>query len=94
MMHEELEYEYNQFLEDMKRGETFCRYLDETEYEDEYSHNDIDDCQSKFIEKARAYLHEHFPSKYVISGGWCVFVMTIDEAKKRNIHHYENYLVK
>lgn len=92
-MWEELEYEYNQLLEDMENGEIFCRYLDETDYEDEYSHNDIADCQNKFIEKAKKYLHEHFPNKYVVSGGWCVFVMTIDEAKKRNIHRIDDYIV-
>lgn len=50
-MFEELEYEYNLFLDDMKRGETFCRYLDEYEYEDEYSHNEIDECQRRLSEK-------------------------------------------
>lgn len=44
-MFEELEYEYSRFLNDMKRGESFCRYLDEDEYEDEYSHNEIGECQ-------------------------------------------------
>lgn len=93
-MWEELEEEYSRFLEDMKRGETFCRYIDETEYEDDYSHNEIDDCQMKFIEKVRTYLHEHFPNKYIVSSGWCVFVLTIEEARKRNMHHFENYIVE
>lgn len=40
-MWQELEDEYELFLDDMKRDETFCRYIDESDYEDEYSHNDI-----------------------------------------------------
>lgn len=93
-MWEEMEEEYNQFLEDMKCGETFCRYLDETEYEDNYSHNEIDEYQTKFIEKASEYLHKHFPGIYIISSGWCVFVMTVEEAKKRNVYLCEHYIVK
>ena len=48
-MYQELEDEYELFLDDMKREETFCRYIDESDYEDEYSHNDIYDCQEKFV---------------------------------------------
>lgn len=92
-MQEALEDEYNQFQEDMERGETCCRYLDEMEYEDEYSHNQIDECQRKFIEMVKEYLHEHFPGRYVVSGGYCVFVMTIEEIKKKNLSHYEHLIV-
>lgn len=38
-MFEIIEEEYNTFIEDMTRGETFCRYIDESTYEDEFSHN-------------------------------------------------------
>ena len=84
-MYQELEDEYELFLDDMKREETFCRYIDESEYEDEYSHNDIDEAQDKFIEKVREYLHENYPGKYVVSGGWCVFVMTPDRARESHV---------
>ena len=58
-MYQELEDEYELFLDDMKRDETFCMYIDESDYEDEYSHNDIEDCQEKFIEKVKEWLHEN-----------------------------------
>lgn len=93
-MFHELEYEYSIFLEDMERNEPFSRYIDETDYEDEYSHNEIDECQDKFIEKVREWLHKNKPNKYIVSGGWCVFVMTIEEAEKRNIRRIEDYIVR
>src|SRR5699024_9042617 len=83
-MCEELEYEDNLVLDDMKRGETVCRYLDEDEYKDESSHNEIDECQRRLSEKIEEYLRENKPGEYIVSTGWCVFVMTVEEAKKRN----------
>lgn len=93
-MFEELEYEYNLFLEDMKNGKTFCKYMDEDEYEDEYSHNKIEEYQEKLIDKIEKFLKENKPNQYIVSSGWCVFVMTIDEAKKRNMWNYEDLIVK
>lgn len=93
-MYEELEYEYEIFLEDMKRGEVFCRYVDESDYEDEYSHNAIYECQSDFIEKSKKWLHENKPNQYVITSGWCVFVMTVEEAQKRKMFRIEDYIVR
>lgn len=93
-MYDELEYEYGLFLEDMERNEPFCRYIDKTDYEDEYSHNEIDEYQEKFVSKVREWLHKNKPNKYIASGGWCVFVMTIEEAEKRNIRRIEDYIVR
>ena len=92
-MWEELEQEFEYFLDDMKREETFCRYIDESDYEDNYSHNEIDDCQMEFIKKVKEWLHENKPGQYLVSSGWCVFVMTIEEAQKRNIIRYKEYIV-
>lgn len=93
-MFEELEYEYNLFLEDMENGKTFCRYMDETDYEDEYSHNEIYEYQYKFLNKIKKYLKENKPNQYIVSCSWCVFVMTVDEAKKRNVWNYEYSIVR
>lgn len=93
-MFEELEYEYNLFLKDMERGETVCQYMDEDEYEDEYSHNEIEKYQEKLIDKIKEYLRENKPNQYIVTSGWCVFVITIDEAKKRNMWNYEDWIVK
>lgn len=52
-MYEIVEDEYNQFLQDIADGSMiFGKYINESEYEDEYSHNDIDEAQDKFIEKS------------------------------------------
>lgn len=92
-MQQVIEYEFSNFLSDMARQETFCRYLDECEYEDEYSHNQIHECQSVFIDRVEEWLHTNKPSQYIITSGWCVFIMTVYEAKKRNIRHYEKLIV-
>ncbi len=94
-MYEELEYEFSEFKQSIDDGSlVFGRYFDEDEYEDEYSHNQIGEFQEKFIDKVKEYLHENAPNKYVVTSGWCVFVMTIDEAKKRRILKIEDYTVK
>lgn len=93
-MLKELEYEYEVFLDDMKRGESFCRYFDEDNYEDEYSHDEIDEWQSKFIDKITEYLHYNKPNQYVVTSGWCVFVMTVEEAEKRQMIGLDDCLVK
>lgn len=92
-MHEAMLEEFEQFKIDMEEGREFCRYMVEDDYEDEYSHNEIDEYMGKFMEKAREYLYEHIPGKYIVSGGWCVFVMTVEEAKKRNMHKYKDLIV-
>lgn len=93
-MFEIIEEEYNTFIEDMARGETFCRYINESAYEDEFSHNDISIMQDQFMKKARLWLHENKPGQYLVGGGWCVFVMTEEEAKKRGRINYHRFLVK
>lgn len=85
-MYEIVENEYNRFLQDIADGSMiFGKYIDESEYEDEYSHNDIDEAQDTFIEKVEEYLHENYPGKYVVSGGWCVVVMTPDRARESHV---------
>lgn len=86
-MYEIIEEEYQQFLQDMRDGKpmVFGRYINESEYEDEYSHNDIEDAQAELVKKIRSYLHENCPGKYVVSGVWCVFVMTPERARESHI---------
>lgn len=86
MINEIVEYEYEQFLNDMSDGSmTFGRYIDESDYEDEYSHNNIEEAKGLFIEKVKNYLHNNHPNKYVVSSGWCVFIMTPERARQSNI---------
>ena len=93
-MYEILDYEYELFLKDMESGETFCQYVDESAYEDDYSHNTIEKAQDNFIKKATKWLRENKPNQYVITDGWCVFVMTIEEAEKRNLLDINDDIVK
>ena len=93
-MYEELEYEFEEFKRDINDGGLcFGRYFNEDDYEDEYSHNEIGEFQNKFIEKVKDFLHKNAPNKYFVSSGWCVFVMTKEEAEKRKIHNYKRHIV-
>lgn len=59
-MGNELAYEvFEEMKEDIK-NENFCVYLDTWEYEDEYSHNDIENARDKFIELANGYFRVNF----------------------------------
>lgn len=94
-MYEELEYEFAEFKRDLDGGGlVFGRYFNEDEYEDEYSHNEINEFTLKFIEKVKEYLHEKAPNKYLVTSGWCVFVMTVEEAQKRKLLYIEECTVK
>lgn len=93
-MWQELEEEYEQFLENMNKNESLCAYIDETCYEDDYSHNEIEECQEKFVEKITQWLHEYKPGQYVVTSGWCVHVMTVEEAKRRNVWNYEEHIIQ
>ena len=94
-MYEELEYELAEFKKDINEGGLlFGRYFDEDDYEDEYSHNEISEFQAKFIDKVEEYLHKKAPGRYVVTSGWCVFVMSVEEAKKRKMKRIEDCIVK
>lgn len=83
-MANEIEYEYNQFLSDMKNPAFLSgMYMDEDEYEDEYSHNAIYEAIDVLEEKIQEYLHENRPGEFVLVSGWCIRVMTIENARSR-----------
>ncbi len=82
----EIEEEYERFLEDIKdKGYIFGAYMDETYYEDEYSHNAIDEAIGILQNKIREYLHENRPNEFIVGSGWCVHVMTPDRARQSNV---------
>ena len=55
-MYEELEYEFAEFKKDIDEGSlSFGRYFDEGDYEDEYSHNEIDEFEAEFIGTVKEY---------------------------------------
>ena len=92
-MYEEIQNEFEQFKYDINENIVFGRYFDECDYEDEYSHNEIYEAQAILIHQIKEYLHKNIPDKYVVNSSYCIFVMTIEEAKKRNLHNYSLYIV-
>lgn len=78
--------EFDMFLQDVKEASfVFGSYLDETDYEDEYCHNDIHEAMHILEEKIKDYLHNNYPNKFIVSSGWCVHVMTPDRARQSRI---------
>lgn len=92
-MYEEIQLEFAQFKYDINESLVFARYFDEWDYEDEYSHNEINEAQAILIQQIKEYLHNHIPNKYIVTSGYCIFVMTIEEAKRRKLRNYSLYIV-
>lgn len=92
-MYGEIYYEFEQFKYDINEGLVFGRYFDEFDYEDEYSHNEIHEAQAILIQRIKEYLHNNMPNKYVVNSTYCIFVMTVEEAKRKKIHNYSLYIV-
>lgn len=90
----EVEDQYNIFIKDIATGLLSHElYLREDEYEDEYSHNEINRGYLLLSGRIREYLHNNLPNQYCVFVDWCVRVMSVDLAKKRNISNYKYYIV-
>lgn len=90
----EIEEEFKEFIADINTNELSHElYLREDDYEDEYSHNQIGEAKNELVKKIRHYLEEHHPGQYCVFIDWCVRVMDVDLAKKKNITNYMRYLV-
>ncbi|RKI83821.1 hypothetical protein D7V90_07985 [bacterium 1xD42-87] len=94
-MNYEVEDQYNVFIKDVETGLLSHElYLREDEYEDEYSHSVIDRGHVLLSERIRKYLHDKLPNQYCVFVDWCVRVMSVEMAEKKNISNYKNYIVK
>lgn len=79
----EIEEEYKQFLEDIKdSGFIFGAYMDETEYEDDYSHNSIGSAMEILERKIREYLHKNRPDEFIVYSDWSVHIMKKEKAEE------------
>lgn len=79
----EISEEYLQFLHDIQdKGFLNGCYMDETEYEDEYSHNTIGEAMEILREKIRTYLHENRPGEFVVYSDWSIQVMKKEKAEE------------
>lgn len=90
-MWEEVEYE----LEELKRKvnnnqmEGANIFFDESDWEDEHSHNEIEELQRDFVREAEKYLNEVGKDKYIVShGGWCVHVFTKEYYEEKIVPYY------
>lgn len=94
-MNYEIEDQFETFCKDVETGLLSHElYLREDEYEDEYSHGAIDRGHVLLSERIRKYLHDKLPNKYCVFVDWCVRVMSVELAEKKNVSNYKNHIVK
>ena len=75
--------EYDNFVSDMEQNKTFCTYMDEWEYEDEFSHNEIDDMRYEFENRIKEWLVDNRNNQYYVLSGFNTIVSTENELIKR-----------
>lgn len=91
-MRDLINFVFKEFLEDMEQERTFCLYLDVWDYEDDYSHNEIEEVREELEEKICKWLRENKPNRYYMFGGYDrTYLMTKEELikRRRNPSHYE-----
>lgn len=94
-MNYEINDQYSIFLKDLETGLLSHEiYLREEEYEDEYSHNEIDRARVLLSERIIEYLHNNLPNQYCVFIDWCVRVMSVELAEKKNISNYKGHIVE
>ncbi len=93
-MNYEIEDQYETFLKDIETGLLSHElYLIEDEYDDEYSHNDIDMAHVLLADRIKKYLHENYPNRYCVFIDWCVRIMSVELAEEKNIRNYKGYII-
>lgn len=93
----EVSEKYLQFLSDIEdTGFLNGRYIDEAEYEDEYSHNKIQEAMGALQNRIKEYLHRNRRGEFIVYSDWCVHVMTLDRARQSGISErtIEKFLVR
>lgn len=79
--------------EDLRSGSMHIdranNYLDEYEYEFDYSHREIEEFQSEFKDEAEAYLKENYTGLFAIKlGVFCVHIITVECMKQKNLKRW------
>ena len=77
LVNQELERLKNMINEqEVKTGKLYM-FLDEYEYEDDYSGNEISEMQEELLNQFKTYLQENHAGKYAVQvGGYAVLVVT------------------
>lgn len=86
-------------LKDMIESDTFdeerCNnFIADDDLEDDYSHNEIDEAQTMFMQKAKEYLSKNYSGKYTMWCDWCVHIATVDlyrEIMWKDSNYREDY---
>lgn len=60
-------------------------YLDESEYEDDYSHNEIYAAHDDLIFMIKEYLHKNHPGKWVVWSDWAVHVFKVENVRNASL---------
>lgn len=94
-MNRELNEEYERFKQEISE-ENFERgnYLDEDEYIDEYSVNTIDEANMILEDMIRNYLHENFPGKFCLYNSFCICVVSVELAERKEYFRCKEHIVE
>ena len=84
------------FKQKVDNGELFQdksnNFIEDYEFEDDYSYNSIEKIQQEFIKAAKEYLIKNQPGEYIIYRDWCVHICSVkffNEKLKDYLHIYE-----
>lgn len=53
-------------------------FISYSDFEDEFSHNEIGEAQRMFMEEAKKYLSLNYPGKYAMWNDWAVHITTVE----------------
>lgn len=70
-------------------------FIENYEFEDEFSHNEINDMQNLFMKEAKKYLSSKFPGKYAMWNDWAVHITTVElyrEIMWKDSKHNDSYI--
>ena len=75
---EDIMEDLKEMVENNKMSDSKCNnFVANDDWEDEFSHNDIDEMQEEFIKQAQAYLIDKCKGKYIIYSDWCVHICSV-----------------
>lgn len=97
---EEIIEEYLDNLKHLIETDTLAKdkcnnFIEEYQFEDEFSHNEINEIQKMFMKEAREYLSLNFPGEYAMWNDWAVHITTVElyrEIMWKDSKHNKDYI--
>ena len=79
--------EYKRLIKEIEEGQpdVIHRDMEEDDFEDEFSHNAIDEMHGALLDMTKEYLHQKHSGEYIAGIDWGVFVLSAEEARKRGL---------